>query len=80
MSKLESGVSSIFARYSALAINALGRQNLTYAKWNVVRMSTARATATAVGTSVTHSPFVSIPQEVAYNTSNTFYQVASFYV
>ncbi|KAI1791875.1 cyclopropane fatty acid synthase [Ganoderma leucocontextum] len=47
MPSLESRFSAFFTRYSALAINALGRQNVSNALWNV---------------------------EVAYNTSNTFYQ------
>lgn len=33
---LENGLSRIFARYSALAINMLGRQSLFMAKKNVV--------------------------------------------
>lgn len=34
---LENTVNGLFTRYSALAINTLGRQNLTNARWNVVR-------------------------------------------
>ncbi|KAM5530937.1 hypothetical protein V8D89_015382 [Ganoderma adspersum] len=47
MACLDSTLSAVFTRYSALAINNLGRQNLSNARWNV---------------------------EVAYNTSNTFFQ------
>ncbi|PIL24558.1 hypothetical protein GSI_12442 [Ganoderma sinense ZZ0214-1] len=47
MSGLDSTFSAAFTHYSALAINVLGRQNLSNARWNV---------------------------EVAYNTSNAFYQ------
>ncbi|PIL24607.1 hypothetical protein GSI_12491 [Ganoderma sinense ZZ0214-1] len=47
MPSLESKFSAVFTRYSALAINTLGRQNLSNALWNV---------------------------EVAYNTSNSFFE------
>ncbi|RDX51315.1 cyclopropane fatty acid synthase [Lentinus brumalis] len=47
LTAIETSISGAFSRYSALAINALGRQSLQVAQWNV---------------------------EVAYNTSNTFFQ------
>ncbi len=37
LTAIETSISGAFSRYSALAINALGRQSLQVAKWNVVR-------------------------------------------
>ena len=37
------GISSAFSRYSAFAINALGRQSLRMARWNVVRRRGCRS-------------------------------------